>query len=248
MRRLLLAPFLILAIGCSHKTAPTSTKPQEYIDGWAQMGMWLPDQEQIEFFRSHWLESEQPLTLALKHPAHEVRMRAGYVIEKLGSDALPMGLALTTRLQEEPDRLVRMYLYDALQAVRFDDPSTVAILKEKFESLDENNQKPEPGESNSDYLDADEMIRIAGALYVLDQAPERQSYLEFILKWLRPPKEQLTPKQIDALWERRWGAVLTLEGMTDAGEAIPLLEALQVEESAPAWVSIHVPRVLESIR
>ncbi len=69
---------------------------------------------------------------------------------------------------------VRLYLYEALQEVRVDDPTTIEDLKRRFESLNEANNLPEPGESNSDYLDADEMIRIAAALYLLDHVPDRQ--------------------------------------------------------------------------
>src|SRR5262245_62849680 len=116
MRQLILATLVVLAIGCSMR--PTPTTPQELVDSWDRMGMWLPDENQIAIFRSHWAESVNPLSASLDSPNYEVRMRAGYVLEKLGRNALSLGPVLEQRLREEPDRLVRLYLYGAVRGLK----------------------------------------------------------------------------------------------------------------------------------
>ena len=122
-------------------------------------------------------------------------------------------------LKDEPHRLVRMYLYPALRKVGYDEPQSIALLKERFASLDESNTEPKHEGSKSDYTDADEKISVASALYVLVQGPDRKVYLNFILKWLRPD-EQLTVGRREGLWNRRRLVVLVWENMPDGGEAI----------------------------
>jgi len=241
---------LLFAFGCSQptNTAGTAATAQQYINGWDRMGMWLPDQNQVAFFHSNFAESQESLVSALGNRSYEIRMRGAYVVGKIGPDAQSVGPALVKSLEHESDRLVRLYFYQALREIRFAEPRLIADLKERFASLDEVNEVPQPGQSNSKYTDADEKIRLAAALYFLDQGADRKQHLDFILKWLRPPEEQQTAKQRTALWERRWGAVLALENMPNAADAVPLLDALQNEKDAPPWVSVHVPRVLESLQ
>ena len=127
MRTVILLALLIAGCAQSANTSNHATKLQEYVDGWNKMGMWLPDQSQIDSFRLCLPESQKPLATALENPSYEIRMRAAYVIEKLGTDARPIGPALLGRLQNEPDRLVRLYLYDALSGVRYGERQALRI-------------------------------------------------------------------------------------------------------------------------
>lgn len=195
VRTLLIAIILALATGCA-KT-PT-TKAEEYVDSWADMGAWLPDKEQIAFFRNYLADVQEVLISALSNSNADVRQRAAYVIGEIGPYALDLGPALFTCLREEPKRLVRMYLYDALASVHFVDPTVIDDLKERFQSLDEKNEPP--AQDNS-YAAADEKIDVAGALYLLDKSPNRREYLEFVLRWLRRPGDDMAPEQLAGYWE-----------------------------------------------
>ena len=49
VRSVLIAVFLIVVTGCAKKPM---TKAENYVDSWADMGMWLPDKGQITFYPS----------------------------------------------------------------------------------------------------------------------------------------------------------------------------------------------------
>jgi hypothetical protein len=238
VRSVLIAVFLIVVSGCAKK--PT-TKAENYVGSWADMGMWLPEKRQVTFFRNYLIDVQEVLISALLNTNPAVRQRAAYVIGEIGPHAVGLGPALSSRLKEEPKRLVRMYLYDALAAVHFVDPSVMDDLKGRFQSLDGKNEPPAEDYS---YAAADEKINVAAALYILDKSPNRREYLEFVLRWLRRPGDDMAPEQLAGYWERRWCAVISLESMLGASEAIPLLEAMLDEPNAKSWVSVHVPRVL----
>jgi hypothetical protein len=242
VRTLLIAVFLTLATGCA-KTP--KTKAAKYIDSWSDMGMWLPDNEQITFFRSNLTDVRQVLISALSNPNPNARQRAAYVIGEIGPDAVGLGTALYRRLKEEPKRIVRMYLYDALAAVRFADPVVINDLKDLFQSLDGENLPPAQDHS---YASADEKINVAAALFILDKSSNRREYLEYVLRWLHQPRNNMAPEQLAGYWERRWCAVISLETMLGASEAIPLLEAMLNEPNTKSWVAVHVPRVLKALK
>ncbi len=81
--------------------------------------MWLPDAEQVAVFRDNFDSSRSSLRDALAHPDYSVRMRAAYVTGEIGKSANPAGEDLVARLREEPNRLVRIYIIDALNAIDF---------------------------------------------------------------------------------------------------------------------------------
>ncbi len=225
-------------------------KSKEYIAGWSTMGMWLPGEEQIAFFRSNFELTQAKLAQALADADHRVRMRAAYVIEKIsgeiGEEARSLGSDLLAGLRKESDRTVRLYLISALQAVRFNDAATVAELQHQFESLSDANTPLKPNDNG--YAEVDERIHVAAALYMLGNSANRARYLEFVMKWLSPPPGNLDPEQKEGYWERRLTAVLALEKMEGATAAVPLLKAMLDEKDAKLWVSTHVPRVIDALR
>lgn len=209
------------------------------------MGMWLPDKEQVAYFHSNLDATRDPLVAALSHTNPGVRQRAAYVISEIGTNARSLGPDLLSRLRTERERIVRIYLVDALLGVKFDDAEALSELKRRFESLDDTNV---PSALDFEYSEADERINVAAALYVLDQSKTRDQYLASVLKWLQPPPALLAGDQLEGYWERRWIAVISLEHMSGATDAIPLLEAMRDEENTKSWVSVHVPRVLDALR
>lgn len=238
---LFVAVFLTLSAGCA-KTP--KEKAAQYIDSWDEMGMWLPDKEQINFFHNNLTEVREVLIPALSNPNPDVRQRTTYVIGEIGPDAVGLGPALYRCLKVEPKRLIRMYFYNSLAAVRFDDPVVINDLKDRFQSLEGKNTPPTQDHS---YAPADEKINVAAALYVLDKSTNRKEYLDYVLRWLSQPGIDLTPEELAGYWERRWCAVISLETMLGASEAIPLLESMLDEPNAKSWVSIHIPRVLKAL-
>lgn len=141
----------------------------------------------------------------------------------------------------EQERLVRIYIINALAAVKFQSKEVNDLLRSRFDSLSSANVAPQ---LFGGYADVDEKINVAAALYNLTSGNDRQEYLEFVTKWLKPPSSDFGPVENEAYWERRWMAVIALEGMQGASAAIPLLESMLHEDGAKEWVGVHVPRVL----
>lgn len=250
------AILLVCFVGCDGAThqqksasrqtpIATAKSVDEYIAGWGDMGMWLPDAKQIGAFRDNFDTARNSLRDALSHSDDSVRMRAAYVIGEIGITARPVGKELLARLTEEPDELVRIYIVDALNAIGYDDHATVAVLVERYKALDGTNVPPNGDPS---YAEVDEKIKIASALYSLANDESKSEYYDFVTKWLDPPDDGLNGDLLDGYWERRWIAVNSLERMPAAKDAIPKLESLQTEPNAKPWVNTHVPRVLGVLR
>jgi hypothetical protein len=214
--------------------------PHDWVNSWADMGMYLPDQEQIDFLHSNLTDVTPELEAAVSHKNSDVRQRAAYVIGKIGPDAKALGKRLFEQLKSEPEQLVQIYIIDALGAIRFTDDEVIAFLTKKYESLSDKNVPPNL--FGGEYAEVDEKINVAGVLNVLTEPKSRDQYLDFVTQWLPPPSGDMS--LAGGYWERRWMAVNSLEGMEGATEAIPLLEAMLKEENAKSWVSVHVPRVL----
>jgi hypothetical protein len=228
----------------------TMTKPssqpqntQGLVDSWASMGMYLPDQQQVESLHANLANVSPELEAAVSHKNPDVRQRAAYVIGKIGTDANALGKVLFDQLKKESEQLVQIYLIDALGAIRFKDDEVIEFLEKKYASLSDENVPPTLF-GGGKYSEVDEKINLAGVLYVLADDDSREKYLDFVTRWLPPPGKDMSQAEIGGYWERRWMAVNSLEGMEEATEAIPLLEAMLKEENAKSWVSVHVPRVL----
>lgn len=235
---------VLLVIGCNEVSSPRQ-QTEAWIESWDDMGMYLPDREQVEFIQTNLTEVTPELAAALSHPSAAVRSRTAYVISEIGTAAAPLGPALLARLEEEDKRLVRMYLVDALVAVKYRNDKVISLLKKQFDALDSENVPPA---QDSGYAEVDEKITAASALFVLVEGTHREKYLNFVTQWLAPPKADMNPAAMAGYWERRWIAVNSIKLMRGATEAIPLLEAMLQEADTKPWVSVKVPRALAMLR
>lgn len=256
MRPCLLISVFALA-GCDGSPRPGASPKQgagaspisaaECIATWGDMGMRLPDAKQVELFRKNFDNASEPLKGALSHPDESVRMRAAYVLGQLGTSAKPAGHYLLARLKGEPSELVRIYMVQALTEIGYDTDEALSVLADRYAALSGTNV---PLKENTSYAEVDEKITVASALYVLvkTDAKARREYLDFVTKWLDLPPVDLSRALLEGYWERRLMAVLALERMPNAIEAIPKLQSLQAEPNRKAWVDVHVPRVLDALQ
>jgi hypothetical protein len=253
---LCVAALLSIMAGCS-KNAPSASprpavspqvaaKADGYINGWATSGMWLPDRNQVQFFRNHFEQVQSNLERALSSSDEHVRRGAAYVVGELAKQATACGPKLLEQLKTEPERLVRMYIYSALAAIEFRTSDVVAELNRRYSSLSSENTGPK--DPSFEYAEVDERIDLAATLYVLDAGPDKEQYLQFVQQWLHPPAADLSGEQLEGFWERRWIAVASSERMKGARSSIPLLEAMLDEGGSRMWVGVHVPRVLDALR
>lgn len=236
---------VVVSVGCGKPSSPPQ-HIQAWVNSWAEMGMYLPDREQVDFLHANLDDVTLELEAAVSHENPDIRQRTAYVISEIGSDARIFGNCLFEQLKNETEQIVEIYLIDALGAIRYDNKAVVAFLKKKYDSLGEKNIPPNL--FGGKYSEVDEKINLAGVLYVLAELESRDQYLNFVIQWLHLPDDDMSLIEISGYWERRWMAVISLEGMEDAYEAIPLLEAMHDEHNAKSWVSVHVPRVLSVLR
>jgi len=163
----------MLFAGCD-RASSRPPSPDQYIAGWDDMGMRLPDAEEVKLFRDNFDAARSSLDDALSHSNHSVRMRAAYVLGEIGKTAQPAGEELLARLVEESHVLVRIYIIDALNAIGYDTEATVSVLTERYEALDGTNVPPIDDPS---YAEVDEKIKVASALYssqIIHQNPKNQ--------------------------------------------------------------------------
>ena len=230
---------VLAVIGCGKSSPPQHI--QAWVESWGKMGMYLPNEDEITFLRANFRDVKPELAAAISHENPDVRQRAAYVIGKIGPEAKSLGPDLVQRLKTEKERLVRIYLVNALSGIKFQDKEATNLLRSRFDSLKSVNTAPQ---LFGGYSDVDEKIDFAAALYNLTPSVDRQKYLDFVTQWLKPPSADFSAVEKEGYWERRWMAVIALEGMPDAKSAIPLLDAMLHEDGAKDWVSVHVPRVL----
>jgi len=242
----LLATLLVASfVGCSGSSQATR-RARKYVENWDRMEMQLPA-DQVPFFAEHFPEVRSVLADALTHQSDKTRMRAAYVVEELGTQATDLEPELLRSLGSESERLVRLYIYGALRGIGAQDQETIVALRDRFRSLGAEAETA-PAE-NTYYTRVDERMKVAAVLYVLDKGSEQSpDYLRTVLRWLHPPEAGASGEELEAYWNHRWCAVIDVEHMYGATEAIPLLEAMLDEKPSKSWVSVHVPRALEALR
>ncbi len=234
--------------GCKDSSSDSFSvqhKAQEYVNGWTNMGVYLPA-KQVSFFEVHFNDVQSILVEALEHSNPDVRMRAAYIIENLSEKAITLEFDILRALESESTRVVRLYLYGALRAIGARENVTINALKERFAllAIDGNDFM----DKNERYTNVDEQIYVAATLYVLDDdLKARPNYLSAVLKWLESPETKLYKEDMESYWNHRLCAVDVVEHMNGATEAIPLLKAMLSEQPQKPWVSSHVPRVLDAL-
>ena len=238
--------FTILAVCCreanSQRNADASVSKvkeqgQAYAEEWANMGMWLPDKEQVAFFSANIDGTKDVLTFKLTDPNSDVRQRAAYVIQEIGATAKPIQAALVTALAMEKVPLVRIYLCNALRAVGGDSDDSLTQLRTLYRA------------SGDDKDALEQRIYSAAALSTLSKnAKEISECTEYVSRWLKPPAKDLIPSELEKYWDLRWSAVNAVEHMTHAQDAVPLLEKMLTEPNKRDWVDVHVPRALAAIK
>jgi hypothetical protein len=215
------------------------------IKKWPKLGMWLADID-VPFFKQNLAVVEAVLRDALADPDQNIRHNAAYVVDKIGPAARSLEPVLIERIEKEPNRFVRLYLYGAVRSTGASSQKMVALLRARFRALE---KEPDVRANDMDYTATDERIEVASILLnVEDSIPGRAKYREFVLSWLKPPPPDFQGKKLEDYWEHRWIAVTVIENSGTPGEAIPLLEAMLKEPHRKGWVYVKVSRAIDAIK
>ncbi len=220
-----------------------TARANEWIAEWAISGMYLPKVQQREFFRSHRDQLASALQAALAHENDSVRMRAAYVIEYCGPSSKSLASMLLQRVPMEKDRLVRIYIYNALCTHGPAHPDAAAILSKRWDALD---RKAIVSKVENEPSEASEAVYVAGALSACskDQATRKQ-YASFVLGWLETPPASIPADKLDAYWDIRWSALAALRSMPVVDGVVPLLQKMLHEPNTKPWVDLQVKATLE---
>ena len=234
MRMMIPLLIALLAAGCE----PTPAERAEaYVAGWSSEaidGGRLPT-DQVPFFAGHQEEATPALRAAVADADADVRQSAAYVIGEVGPAAGGFEADLRARVGAESDRVVRMYLYDALRSVEAREEATLAALRDQYDAL------ANAGEDGEFYAPVDERIALAGSLFGLDPDDgRRRVYEAFVVRFLDEDAAGVSE------WSR-WMAVTTLAGMPGAASAVGPLRGMLEERDAPAWVGPKVRAALAMI-
>ena len=218
MKLLSTIALLALTVGCSKPRTASGV-----VSTWANLGMYLPPEQDVTFIRDRLPMSLAALRAGLAHDSEHVRMSSAYVAEKLGPQAGPLVPAMIERLQSEPAAINRTYIASALAEIGQVDSDGIRRLADSFRSEENEQVKTD----------------IAGALVRLRSAQEEPAAWQWLLQSLEafPP---VPPAELDAqqlFWERRWGAVKHLRSVRGSDDVLrPLLRKLMVNPKTPRWV------------
>jgi hypothetical protein len=218
---------------------------RERARNWSKMGMWLPATD-VPFFNANFPDVQSVLANAIGDSNDDIRQRAAFVISELGSVARPLEPVVIQRIEKEPSRLVRMYLYGAARSMRATTEKMRMTLKARFAALE---TEPDVRAKASEYTPIDERIEIASALLMVDDSKSKKAdYLDYVLRWLKPIPTGLPAGKREDYWDHRWMAVTVIENAGEPRDAIPLLEAMVKEPGAKPWVQIKVLRALTALK
>jgi len=221
MRPLCAIVLLGVIVGCYEGAKPRTAS--SVISAWANLGMYLPPEEDVAFIRNRLPESLAALQAGLAHDNEHIRMSSAYVAEKLGLQASPLVPTMIERLQSEPTAIIRVYIACALAGVGQVDSDGIRRLQDSFRSEENEEAKTD----------------IAGALVRLRSPQEESTAWQWLVQSLEvfPPDP---PSELDAqqiFWERRWGAVRHLRAIRGYDDVLlPLLRAMKVNPQTPRWV------------
>ena len=210
-------------------------RAEEAVSGWAKLGMWLPEDKQVEFFRYEFDLTHGILVRELRNASPDIRKAAAYVIEGLNADAIELSPEIVKCLQEETDTLVRIYLMNALVGIGDRSVNAIDAIRQRWAAP-----------ITPDEYSIDEKLTAASALWRLsDQETDRQASQDFILTWLRPVPEKLTEEQRDYYLQRQLHAVHCVRNMPGFVEAVPALKKL-LNGPAKDWMVKWVSEAIEA--
>lgn len=229
---------LVLTCGCNNQNSlEIKNQADKYAKGWADMGMWLPNANELSFFSTNFDAVSEVLVTKLNDPNEDVRQRAAYVIEQIGPQAKSLQPAIVTALAKEKVPVVRIYLCNALRATGEGNEEALLQLRKMFDN------------TANDKNAFDQRIYAAAALSVLSKdAAEISKCTDHVCQSLTLPQPNLSAEQLETHWDRCWTAVNAVEHMPGAQQAIPLLEQLLTANAHPGWVEVHVPRALAALK
>lgn len=184
-----------LAIGCNDgntgSTSPADAakikkKALSYAEGWADMGMWLPKEDQVAFFATNIETTKEVLAENLSHENSDIRQRAAYIIEKIGPTAKPLQKPLVTALSKEKESLIRIYFCNALSALGEADEEVLVELRSLLKTPDDSEEALK------------KKIYVQAALSTLSKEPrEITECTEFVCQWLKIPQEGMGASELE---------------------------------------------------
>lgn len=208
-------------------------RSRDYIEQWPTLGMWLPDHQEVRFFRNNYDLTREILRTAIHSADDKIRRNALYVVGQLEGTARDLGPDLVQMLALDPLEQPNTSVIRTLTAIRYRSPECQRELSRYWDA----------GASNPKTA-----LTIAVAQYVISASEEeRQRAVALILKRLEPVPEGLGEAEREAYLDAQLDAIITINGVRGLKEAEAPLERL-LKDSAALWTWTQIPYALKQIR
>ncbi len=212
---------------CERSSMISNKSPDEIVESWKNLGMYLPSDKEVDCLSSHLPNSLQALKKGILHDHPHVRMCSADVIEKLGMSAKPLAQDMRAAYMGELEAINRVYFVMALASIEDNSLENIEFMKNAFAT------------------EKDIQVRtyLAGGILVLSGIDKNSEAWNWIVDSLATgiPPSKFSTEASTEYWERRWGASYMLGKLRySASLAIPLLERLVHDEATPEWVKRRV--------
>jgi hypothetical protein len=227
LRALFVALLILPLTGCRKSD-------DDVVESWKDLGIYLPNDEDVAYLSSHLPHSLQALMRGLSHENAHVRMCSADVVERLGESAKSLGPALRAAYIAEQKVINRVYFAKALAAIGDTSSKNIDFLNRYF-AIEE---------------DIEVRTYLAGALLIVSGVDTNPEAWEWIVSSLSPGASTADPytDEFYEYWERRWAASYMLGKLGPrASQAVPLLDHLMRHKATPDWVKSQVKSDIAAI-
>lgn len=206
---------------------------RDYVQKWPTLGMWLPDDQEVRFFRDNYDLTREILKTEIHNADDKIRGKALYVVAELQGTARDLGPDLVEMLAHAPPGEPAHSVIRALTTIRYRSPECQKELSRHWDAAHSN---------------VETALTIAAAQYALSASEEeRERAVALILKRLEPVPEELGEAERKAYLDAQLDAIITINMVRGLKEAEAPLERL-LKDSAALWTWTQIPYALKRIR
>jgi hypothetical protein len=206
---------------------------QDCVNKWPALGMWLPKNQEVDFFRKHYDVTREILSREIHNNDKEISRTALYVVRELMETARDLGPDLVEILASDPTGEPNLSVVRALTGVRYRSPQCQSELNRQWNAVVE---KP------------DLALTLAAAQYAISEsAEERQRAENYITQWLQPMPDELSASERTAYLDTQLDAVMCVKLVPGFKAVEAPLERL-LKNPIKLWMTTQIPDALSRIR
>lgn len=178
---------------------------RDYVQKWPTLGMWLPDGQEVKFFRDNYDLTRDLLRAEIHNADRKFRSNALYVVAELQGTARDLGPDLVEMLALNPPGEPDSSVIRALTTIRYRSPECQKELSRHWDAVGANIRTA---------------LTIAAGQYALSEsADERERAVAFLLQRLEPVPEGLDETAREAYLDLQLDTIITINVVRGFREA-----------------------------